>query len=143
MSSPRCKIEIFTFFSEKLQKVSCKNLIQKAIFFNFLNISPLFCPRLSQETNFHFKLLLHSLIVLNLKILVFEKSHSLFKLIFKATQLREIPEYDIFRKILHCFLALSINLGLNVVPVAAGQYSWKDFTVFFQNLIVFWVSMDF
>ena len=62
-----------------------------------------------------------------LKILVFEKAHSLFKLIFKATPLQKVPEYDIFQKALFCTLASSMNLGLNAVPVVAGQYL-SDFT---------------
>ena len=57
-----------------------------------------------------------------LKIFVFEKSYSFFKLIFKATQLQKIPEYDIFQKILFCISASSMNFGLNTVPVEAGQY---------------------
>ena len=54
-------------------------------------------------------------------------SHSLFKLTFKATQLQKTPEYDIFKKILFCTLASSMNLGLNAVPVAARQYLRGDF----------------
>ena len=45
----------------------------------------------------------------------------LFKLIFKVTQLQKIPEY-IFQKTLFYTLASSMNLGLNTIPVAAGQY---------------------
>ena len=57
-----------------------------------------------------------------MKILVFEKAHAFFKLIFKAIQLRKGREYDIFQKALFCTLALIMNLGLNTAPVAAGQY---------------------
>ena len=53
---------------------------------------------------------------------MFGFTHSLFKLIFKATQLQKIPESDIFQKTLFCTLASSMNLGLNGVPAAAGQY---------------------
>ena len=63
-----------------------------------------------------------------LKMLVFEKAHSLFKLIFKATKLQKVPEYDIFQKALFRTLASSMNLGLNAVPVAAGQCLRRDFT---------------
>ena len=66
-----------------------------------------------------------------LKSLEFENAHSLFKLIFKATQLQKISEYDIFRKTLFCPLASSMNLGLNALPVAAGKYLWRDFTFFY------------
>ena len=45
-----------------------------------------------------------------LKILVFEKGNWLSKLIFKATQLQKIPEYDIFQNTLFCTSASSINL---------------------------------
>ena len=41
---------------------------------------------------------------------------------FKATQLQKIPEYDIFENTLFCALVSTMNLGLNAVPVAAGQY---------------------
>ena len=63
-----------------------------------------------------------------LKILIFETAHSLFKLIFKATQLEKVPEYEIFQKTLFCTLASSMTLRLNAVPVAAGQYLRRDFT---------------
>ena len=45
-----------------------------------------------------------------LKILLFEKAHLLFNLIFNATQLQKIPEYDIFQKTLFCALASTMNL---------------------------------
>ena len=63
--------------------------------------------------------------------LLFEKSHLLFKLIFRATQLQKKSEYDIFQKTLFCSLVSSLNLGLNAVPVATGQYLWIDFTFFY------------
>ena len=63
-----------------------------------------------------------------LKILIFEIAHSLFKLIFKATQLEKVPEYEIFQKTLFCTLVSSMTLRLNAVPVAAGQYLRRDFT---------------
>ena len=63
-----------------------------------------------------------------LKILIFEIAHSLFKLIFKATQLEKVPEYEICQKTLFCTLASSMTLRLNAVPVAAGQYLRRDFT---------------
>ena len=59
---------------------------------------------------------------------IFEIAHSLFKLIFKATQLEKVPEYEIFQKTLFCTLASSMTLRLNAVPVAAGQYLRRDFT---------------
>ena len=42
-------------------------------------------------------------------------------------------EYDIFQKTLFCTLVSSMNLGLDAVPVAAGQYLWKDFTLSTKN----------
>ena len=68
------------------------------------------------------------LVLYFLKILVFEKAHLLFKLIFKATQLENVPEYDTFQKTVFCTLVSNMNLGLNAVPVAAGKYLRRDFT---------------
>ena len=48
--------------------------------------------------------------------------HLFFKLIFRATQLRQSPKYDIFPKALFCTLVSSTELGVNAVPIAAGQY---------------------
>ena len=90
------------FFSKNRKKSAVKDSIEKPILLNFVNLSPTFCPRLSEETNFHFQLNLDSMILHFLKIFVFEKSHALFKFIFKATQLQKIPEYDVFQKILFC-----------------------------------------
>ena len=71
------------------------------------------------------------IIIIFLKILVFQKSPSLHKLIFKATELQKIFEYDNFpKKKLFLNLALGINLGINAVPVSSGQYLWQDFTFF-------------
>ena len=87
-----------------------------------MNFSSTFYPRLSEETHFHFLLGPDPLVLHFLKILVFEKAHSLFKLSFKANQLQKTPEFDIFQKTLFCNLVSNMNLGLNAVPVAAGQY---------------------
>ena len=86
-----------------------------------MNFSLTFSPILPEETNFHFYLGPGSLILHLLKILVFEKAHSLFKFILKAAPLQKVPEYDIFQKSLFCTLDSSMNLRLNVIPVAAGQ----------------------
>ena len=93
-----------------------------------MNLSTNICPRLSEETDFRFYLGPDPLILYFLKILVFEKTHSLFKLIFKATQWQKIPEYGIFQKALFYILASDMNLGWNAVPVAAEQYLWSGFT---------------
>ena len=78
--------------------------------------------RLSEGTDFHFLLGPDSLILHFLKTLVFEKAHSLFKLIFKVTQLQKMSEYDIFQKARFYNLVSSMNLGLNAVLVVTGQY---------------------
>ena len=62
------------------------------------------------------------IIVIFLKVLLFQKSPSLHKLIFKATQLQKIFEYGNFPKKRQFFnLELSMNLGINAVPVSSGQ----------------------
>ena len=71
-----------------------------------------------------------------MRFLLFKKSHSLFKLRFKSTQLEKIPKYDIFQKVLFFILASNMNLGLNAVPLAGGQYLWRFFFVF-KKLMIF------
>ena len=51
-----------------------------------------------------------------------EKAHSVFKMIFNATLSQKMLEYDIFQKTLFSTLALSTNLALYAVAVAAGRY---------------------
>ena len=63
-----------------------------------------------------------SLILHSRKNLVLQEIHSLFKLIFSATQLKQRPGYDIFQKALFYTLASSKKLRLNAVPIVAGQY---------------------
>ena len=109
----------FDVFGKNRKKSALKHSIEKPVLLSFVNLSSIFCPRLSKEIN-PGPLILHFL-----KILVFEKVHSLFKLIFKENQLPKLPEYDIFQKtlfckILFCTLASSMNLRLNTFPVAAG-----------------------
>ena len=40
------KGQILTIFGKKLQKISCKTFIEKPSLLNFVNLSPIFCPRL-------------------------------------------------------------------------------------------------
>ena len=103
------------------KKSAAKHSIEKAILLNFVNLYLTFCPRLSEETDFYFWLGLSPLIWYLLLILLFEKTHLVFKLIFKATQLQKVPEYDIFPEILFNTLVSSMNLGLKPVLVAAAQ----------------------
>ena len=101
----------FWHFLVKNYKISAvKHSIEKLIWLNFMNLSPTSCPRLSQEPGFHFWLGPNPLILDFLKILVFEKAHSFFILIFKATHLQKMPEYDIFQKALFCTLTSSMDI---------------------------------
>ena len=59
-----------------------------------------------------------------LKILEFEKAHSLFKLIFKAAQLQKVPEYDIFQNTLFCTLATSMNLAQFVFTTSKTELDY-------------------
>ena len=56
-------------------------------------------------------------------ILVFQRTHSLFR----ACELPERPDFDIFQEALFCTLASSANLVLNVFPIKAGQYLCRVF----------------
>ena len=96
--------------------------MEEPILLNFLNLFTSFCPALFEKTAFHFSLGLGPFILHFLKILLFQKSHSLFKLTFRATQLQQRPMYDILPKALFCILMSSTNLELNALPIAAGQY---------------------
>ena len=128
------KNKFWRFFGQKLKKQSVvKHSIGKPFSLNFVNLLPTFCPILFKETDRYFELDLDTLIIFYfnlffLKILVFQKSPSLLKLIFKATQLQKIPEYDNFPKKVFCNLALGMNLGINAVPVWSGKYLWRDST---------------
>ena len=57
----------------------------------------------------------------SLETLIFEKAHTHYKLIFKASQSQEIPEYDMFHQALFCALASTMNLGLNTVLVTENS----------------------
>ena len=69
-----------------VHKSAVKHSMEKPILLNLVNLSKQFCPRLSEETDFHFRLGPDALILHFLINLVFEKTHFLFKLIFVATQ---------------------------------------------------------
>ena len=104
-----------------------------------MNLSPTLGLILSEETDFHFYFGPDLLILFFLKILVFQKTHSFFKLIFRAMQLQQ-PKHNIFQKALFCALASSTKLLLNAVLIAAGgQYLWRCFTFFCQN----WSFLEF
>ena len=50
---------------------------------------------------------------------------------------------DLFQIVLFHSLTTSKSLVLNVVPITAGQYLWKSFTLSCYKLIIFSVSMHF
>ena len=71
----------------------------------------------------------HTSLFLNfIRTLVFQKNHSFFQVIFRATQLRQMPKDDLFQKALFCTFTSITNLGLNTFPIAAVQYFWRSFT---------------
>ena len=88
-----------------------------------MNLSTILGLILFEETDFHFYFGPDLLILFFfLKILVFQKTHSLFKLIFRAMELQQTT-HNIFQKALFCTLASSRKLVLNAVLIAAaGQY---------------------
>ena len=69
------KSQSLTFFGRNGKKSAVKHSIEKPILLNFMTLSPNFCPRLSEETDFHFYLRLEPCILHFLKILVFDKFH--------------------------------------------------------------------
>ena len=64
-----------------------------------------------------------------LKILVFSKTYSFFKLIFRTNQFQQRPKY-IFQKVLFYTSVSRTNSGLKALLIAAGQYLWSGFTFF-------------
>lgn len=72
-----------------------------------------------------------------LRILVFQKTHSLLRLIFRATGLRQKFKFDTFQKGLYNTLASSTNLVLKVVPIVTGVYLWRYFTCSYKKQIIF------
>ena len=82
------------FFSEKLQKLSCKIFHRKT-----------FCKDCLKKQIFISNPVQIPWFYVFLKILVFQKTHLLFKLIFRATQLQQRPIW---------FISKSIILHLNV-----------------------------
>ena len=75
------------------------------------------------------------MILHNLQLLRFEKSHSVFQLIFKETELKDIAEYEIFEKILFCTQVSTINLGLNAIHGAAGNYLGQQGSIYEEILL--------
>ena len=50
------KKQILTVVLQNCKKSAVKHSINKPIFFNFVDLSTIFCPRLSEETYFHLQL---------------------------------------------------------------------------------------
>ena len=130
------------FFVKGCKKSALKHSTEKPILLNFVSLSTTFCQILSEKTDFHFwlgpaHLILHFPITL-----VFQKTYSLSKLIFRTTQMKERPKYGIFQKSLSCTFASRTNLGLKAVPIAAGQYLWRGLR-FSTKTDLFGVLMNF
>ena len=79
----------FDLFVRSKKKSAVKHSIEKSILLNFLNLSTTFYPIFSEDSDFHFQLSPNSLNLHSLKILVCQKIHFLFKLIFRAIQLQQ------------------------------------------------------
>ena len=123
-TQPNTQKPNFHGFIKSRKKLAVKHLISNSTFLSFRNFSTIFGVRISQEADFHFQLLWNPLILNFLNILVFQKVHLFFKLIFKTTQLKQRAKYiyDIFQKGLFSTLAWTTKSGLSPVPIAAGQY---------------------
>ena len=78
-----------------------------------MGLSTIFCPRLSEEIYFHFLPFRY--------ILVFQKTHSLFQLIFRDSEVPQILKINTFQEALFYTLASSTNLTLKVVPIGTAQ----------------------
>ena len=48
------KAKFSRFLLKNCKKSVVKHSMEKRILLNFVNLSPTFCPRLSEETDFHF-----------------------------------------------------------------------------------------
>ena len=115
----------FDVSCKKLQKISCKTFIEKPIFlFCFLKFvnSTTCSPRLSEETDFHSQYGPDSLVFRFLKILVFQNTYFLFKLMFRATDLQQKLKYAMLQKALFCTLASGTNLEVHTVTISVGHY---------------------
>ena len=115
-------------FGKKLQKINCETFHRKTYFAWFCEFVSNLLSKIVWGNRSLFLTRSRLLDLTFSEDFSIWKAHSLFKLIFKASQLQKIPEYDIFQKAILCTLASTMNLGLNAVPVAAGKYLWKDFT---------------
>ena len=82
------------FLVKNCKKSAVKHSIEKPSLLNFVSLSPTLCPRLPEETAFHFWLVPDTLVLYFLKILVFEKAHSLFKYLSKNTILHFSVNYE-------------------------------------------------
>ena len=100
--------------------------MENASLLNFENFSRIFCPRLSKGTDFYFKLGLDSLSFHFLKILVFEKTHSLFKFTIHPL-LFTLPKGALIYLSKNTILHSSVKyaFGTKRFPVATGQYLWR------------------
>ena len=110
-----------TLVLKNYKKSSVKHSIEKTILLDFGNLSRIFFPRLFEETYFHLTLDPDPLNLYSLQILVVRKTHLHLKLIFRATELQQRPEFDIFREELFCTLASSTNLVLTSFQLQRGS----------------------
>ena len=118
-----------TLVLENYKKSAVKYSIEKTTLPDFGNLSGIFFPRLFEETHFHLTLDPDPLNLYSLQILVVRKTHLHLKLIFRATELQQRPEFDIFREELFCTLASSTNLVLTSFQLQRGSI-YKEILLF-------------
>ena len=117
--------------ARKLRKIICKAFHSKAYFTQFCVVKPILLSFVYLSTIFYLALciclqyfvkdsLKKHIFISNtvqtpwnlyfLLILVFQETHLLLKLIFRATEMRQRPKFDLYQKAPFCTFVPSINL---------------------------------
>ena len=124
------------------KKTPAKHSIRNSISLNFMNLSTALGPILSAETDFHFYFGPDLLILYFPKILVFQKTRPLFKLIFRAMQLQRL-KHNILQKNTILHFSIKYKIGTKCCSNCSRAVFMKRFYFFQSKLIIFGVSMHF
>ena len=132
------KAKFWHFLWKNCKKSAVNHSIKKVILINFVNLSPTFCPRLFEEIDLYLWPRPYPLILHFLKILVFEKTHLLFKLIFKATHLRKNSGIEYLSKNTILHLRVKNELGTKRYSSCCSTVFIKRFYYCWKKTVHFW-----
>ena len=120
-----------------MQKIRSKTFHRKTYFAWFCEFVSKLLPKIVSRNRFSFLTQWKPLDFTFSEILEFDKAYLTFKLIFKATQLQKMPEFDIFQKTTFHF-SVKYEFGTKCYSSCSRAVFMKKFYFYLLKTDYFW-----